>query len=90
MLCRNNIRIDGIEEEQYETSDICEEKVQKATKEKFGIEGEDEIGCCHGLERNQSNSERKRPITIICKLLRFKDKQKEYSKLKKNNINIFI
>ena len=37
---RNNIRIDGIEEEQYETWDRCEEKVQKVIKDKLGIEDE--------------------------------------------------
>ena len=37
---RNNIRFDGIEEEQYETWDRCEEKVQKVIKDKLGIEDE--------------------------------------------------
>ena len=35
---RSNICIDGIEEEQYETCDRCEEKLQKVIKEKLGIE----------------------------------------------------
>ena len=34
----SNICIDGIEEEQYETHDRCEEKLQKVIKEKLGIE----------------------------------------------------
>ena len=44
---RNNIRIDGIEEEQYETWDRCEENVQKAIKDKLGIDDEVEINRCH-------------------------------------------
>ena len=44
---RNNIRIDGIEEKQYETWDRCEEKVQKVTKDKLSIEDEVEIDHCH-------------------------------------------
>ena len=44
---RNNIHIDGIEEEQYETWDRCEEKVQKTIKEKLGTEVEVEIDRCH-------------------------------------------
>ena len=34
---RNNIRIDGIEEEQYETWDRCEKKAQQVIKENLGI-----------------------------------------------------
>ena len=44
---RSNIRIDGIEEKQYETWDRCEEKVQKVTKDKLSIEDEVEIDHCH-------------------------------------------
>ena len=47
---RNNIRIDGIEEEQYETWDRCEEKVQKVIKDK-GIEDEVEIDHCHRMKK---------------------------------------
>ena len=44
---RNNIRIDGIEDDQNETWDSCEEKVQKLIKEKLGLENEVEIERCH-------------------------------------------
>ena len=43
----NNIHIDGIKEQQYETWDRCEEKVQKVIKDKLGIEDEVEIDLCH-------------------------------------------
>ena len=48
---RNNIRIDGIEEEQYETWDRCEEKVQKVIKDKLGIEDEVEIDHCYRMKK---------------------------------------
>ena len=70
---RNNIRIDGIEDDQNETWDSCEEKVQKLIKEKLGLENEVEIERCHRMKnknKDQSNNERRsRPRTIVCKLL---------------------
>ena len=84
---RNNIRIDGIEDDQNETWDSCEEKVQKLIKEKLGLENEVEIERCHRMKnknKDQSNNERRScPRTIVCKLLRFKDKQKK-------NTDIFV
>ena len=48
---RHNIRIDGIEEEQYETWDRCEEKIQKVIKDNLGIEDEVEIDRCHEMKK---------------------------------------
>ena len=48
---RNNIRIDGIEDDQNETWDSCEEKVQKLIKEKLGLENEVEIERCHRMKK---------------------------------------
>ena len=48
---RNNIRIDGIEEEQYETWDRCEENLQKVIKDKLGIDDEIEIDRCHSMKK---------------------------------------
>ena len=73
---RNNIRIDGIEEEQYETWDRCEEKVQ-VIKDKLGIEDEVEINRCHQMKKSgkyRSNERNLCSWAIICRLLRFKDK----------------
>ena len=54
------------------------EKVQKVIKDKLGIEDEAEIDHCHQMKKSKkdrSNNERNlRPWTIICGLLRFKDK----------------
>ena len=92
---RNNIRIDGIEDDQNETWDSCEEKVQKLIKKKLGLENEVEIERCHRMKnknKDQSNNERRsRPRTIVCKLLRFKDKQKIIQNSKKlKNTGIFV
>ena len=73
---RNNIRIDGIEEEQYETWDRCEEKVQ-VIKDKLGIEDEVEINRCHQMKKSGKYRSNERNLcsgAIICRLLRFKDK----------------
>ena len=92
---RNNIRIDGIEEEQYETWDRCEEKIQKVIKDKLGIEDDVEIDRCCRMKKSgkdRLNNERNlRPRTIICRLLRFKDKQRIIQSSKKlKNTGIFI
>ena len=71
---QNNLRINGVEETPNETWDICEEKVQSIVKEELGIIAEIEMNRfhCNGkLKRNQS-----KPRTIVCRFLRFKDKEK--------------
>ena len=49
---RNNIRIDGIEEEEGETWNISEAKATKVFKEKLGIEKEIIFERAHRTERN--------------------------------------
>ena len=46
---KNNIRIEKFEEELYETSDKCKEKV-------LDIEKGVEIDCWHGIKKNKKNS----------------------------------
>ena len=70
-------------------------KVQRVIKEKLGIEDEVEIDRCHRMkksEKDRSNNERNScPPTIICRLLRFKDKQRIIRISKKlKNTGIFI
>ena len=91
----NNIRIDGIEEEQYETWGRYEEKLQKIIKDMLGIEDEVEIDRCHRMKRNgkdwSNNEINSRPQTIICRLLRFKNKQRIIQSSKKlKSTGIFI
>ena len=59
------------------------------------MENEVEIERCHPMKnknKDQSNNERRsRPRTIVCKLLRFKDKQKVIQNSKKlKNTSIFV
>lgn len=44
-----------IEEEQYETLDICEEKGKSVIQETSGIKGEFEANCCHGMKKNDKD-----------------------------------
>ena len=69
---RNNLRIDGIAEDQNESWHECEEKVLEVIKEKLEIQDPIEIDRCHRMGKHKRN----RPRTIIFKLNKFKDKQK--------------
>ena len=60
----NNICIDGIEEEQYETWDRCEEKVQKFIKEKLDIQGEVEIDCCQEMKKAKKIGQMMKEICV--------------------------
>ena len=67
---RNNIRIDGIKEHDKESWEECERRVHLMLKERLDIENV-EIERAHRAGRKTRN----KPRTIVCKLLRFKDKQ---------------
>ena len=86
---RNNLRIDGMEETLNETWDICEGKVQDIVKNKLGITAEIEFDRCHRTGKFKKNQAK--PRTIVCRLLRFKDKEKILQNSKKlNNTGTFI
>ena len=70
---RNNIRIDGIKEEEGKTWEISEAKVTKVFKEKLGIEKEIIIERAHRTKRNYKDKDKKRPRTIVLRLANFKD-----------------
>ena len=70
---RNNIRIDGIEEEERETWDISEAKATKIFKENLGIEKEIIIERAHRTKKNYKDKNKKRPRTIVLRLTNFKD-----------------
>ena len=70
---RNNLRIDGIEENPNETWDECEESVQEIIKEKLGITEPIEIDRCHRMSKRKGSN---RPRTVICRITKYKDKQK--------------
>ena len=74
---RNNLRFDGLTEDPNETWD--ERKAQDVLLNKLDIEGNIEIDRCHHFGKRR----RSRPRTIVCRFLRFKDKQKILQNAKK-------
>ena len=86
---RNNLRIDGVEETPNETWDIFEGKVQDIVKNKLGITAEIGFDRCHRTGKFKKNEAK--PRTIVCRLLRFKDKEKNLQNSKKlKNTGTFI
>ena len=86
---RNNLRIDGVEETSKETWDICEGKVQDIVKNKLGITAEIEFDRCHRTGKFKKNQAKLR--AIVCIMLRFKDKEKNFQNSKKlKNMGTFI
>ena len=88
---RNNMRIDGIKEEEGKTWEISEAKVTKVFKEKLGIEKEIIIERAHRTKRNYKDKDKKRPRTIVLRLANFKDKNiilKNVNKLKGSDVYI--
>ena len=83
-LRRNSIRIDGIKEHNKESWEECERRVHSMLKERLDIENV-EIERAHRAGRKSRST----PRTIVCKLLRFKDKRNILRKLLKGT-NIFI
>ena len=84
---RNNLCFDGLTEDTNETWDDCERKIQKILSDKLEITEDVEIERCHRMGKRKGN----RPRTIICKFLRFKDKQKILKNAKKlKNSGIYI
>ena len=69
---RNNLRFDGLTEDPNETWDDCERKVQDVLLNKLNFEGNIEIDRCHRFGKRRGS----RPRMIVCRFLRFKDKQK--------------
>ena len=85
---RNNFRIDGISEVSRETWEMCEDSVKDLIKTTLEINDEIEIDRCHRMGKFK---DKKKPRSIVCRFLRFKDKQKILSNAKKlKNTGIFI
>ena len=78
-----------MEETPNETWDISKEKVQSIIKEKLGITAEIELDHCHRTGKFKINQSK--PRTIVCRFLRFKDKEKILKNSKKlKDTGIFI
>ena len=78
----NDLRIYGIEETPNKTWEDCEIKIQELIKKKLKIKEHTEIDRCHRISKKNLN----RPRTIICRITKFKEKQKilKNAKLLKN------
>ena len=71
---RNDIRIDGILEEENKSWDTTEEKVKQVLAEKLNLEEALHIERAHRVGRVASGP-RRRPRTIVCKLRDLKQKE---------------
>lgn len=70
---RNNIRIDGISEEENESWDTTAEKVKHVLTEKLGLVTEPDIERVHRIGWFVAGS-RRRPRTIVCRLRDWRQK----------------
>ena len=85
---RNSLHIDGIEETPKVTWENQEIKIQELIKKNLKINEHIEIGRCHRLSKIKNQN---CPRTEICRIIKFKEKQKilKITKLLKNT-GIFI
>ena len=89
---KSKLRIDRIDEKPNKTWDECEARVQKLIEVNLGITDTIESERCHRISaQTKSSKNQNRSRTILCKVIKFKDKQKilKYAKCLKNK-GIFI
>ena len=79
---RNNLRIDGVEEENGESWDDCERKVKEIFMNKLELENDIIIERAHRAGKSKYGK-KDQPRTIVCKLLSYKDKVKVLQNCKK-------
>ena len=70
---RNNIRIDGLSEEENESWETTAEKVKHVLREKLDLAAEPDIERAHRVGRVVAGS-RRRPRTIVCRLRDWRQK----------------
>lgn len=75
---RNNLRFEGIEENESETWEQSEQKVKVFLKDKLGLKDDIVIERVHRVRSRNENSTRKR--TIVAKFLNYKDRETIVSK----------
>lgn len=86
---RNNLCFDGIPEQQQESWDDCEARIQELINNKLGIETPCIIERAHRVGRKQAG--RSRPRTIVAKFLSYKAREailKARKNLKGTNIYV--
>ena len=69
---RNNIRVDGMKENENENWEVTKEKLQELIKNRLGIQNKVVIERAH---RGKQKFKTDKPRTIVAKLLNFEDKQ---------------
>ena len=72
---RNDLHIVGLTGNTSETWDDCEKKVQEVLQNKLNIQDDIEIDGCHRMGKRRESG----PRTVICRFVRFKDKQRIYT-----------
>ena len=89
---RNDLIGDGILEIAEISWEDCEEKLQQLLPEKLGLEFPTEIERAYRMSSRQNNMNNgDNPRTIMCILLRYKDKIKFLQKVNKlKETNIFV
>ena len=89
---RNDLIGDGILQIAEISWEDCEEKLQQLLPEKLGLEFPTEIERAYRMSSRQNNMNNgDNPRTIICILLRYKDKIKFLQKVNKlKETNIFV
>ena len=91
---RNNLRIDGINEEKGETWEMCETKIKNIFQEKLEIHDDIIIERAHrtkGKTTRNNTARKNQPRTIVIKLANYKDKSmilRNVHKLKGSDIFI--
>ncbi|XP_065671724.1 uncharacterized protein LOC136089600 [Hydra vulgaris] len=89
---RNNLRFTGIEEDENETWELSEEKIQNVLKTKLGFKSNAEIERAHRTGKKSSDG-KKYNRTIIVKFLNYKDKKTaldNYVQLKLWNDRLYV
>ena len=69
---RNNLRIDGLKENEKETWLITEEKVKELFKTRLQVEGDIDINGAHRVGKKESG----KPRTIVLHFQKYKDKER--------------
>ena len=91
--CRNNLRIDGIIEEENESWSQSVKKLQEIIKDQLQFEQYIEIERAHRSGKEMIDGSPNKRRTIIAKFLNFKGKQEVLSEYKARNLwtkGIFI
>ena len=90
---RNNLRIDGIIEEENESWSQSEEKLQEIIKDQLQFERDTEIERAHRSGKTMIDGAANKRRTIMAKFLNFKDKREVLSECKPRKLwtkGIFI